>query len=720
MKIAGRAASTALVCALLLGAGLANQASTAGPQNPPTPPPAQNPQTQRPPVFRAGANFVLVDAYPQRDGRLVEGLTADDFEVREDGKPQQVEMFEFVRIEPSMSESNRRDPNTQREAEMLAADPHNRVFVIYLDTLHTTVEGSHAIRGPLVDALNRIIGPNDLFGVMTPNLDPRQIVFGRRLVSIEEQLTRHWAWGERNRITYDPQDPMEQEIYSCFECKPSGAQCEPWYVNDGARRRLLHEVLIDRRREDRTMTSLEGLIDYLAGFREARTVALTITDGWLLYRENPQLADQAGAIPSPPPGVGVTQSGRLVVEKLGRGEQPNRASCNGELLRLAQLDNDRRFRDLLRAANRSNVSFYPVTPGGLGVTDRPITERPIPNPNNPPGVTPFVENMSRVTERVDTLRTLAENTDGLAIVNTNDLNAGLKRIVDDVSAYYLLGYYSTNAKFDGRIRNIQVRMKPAGLTVRARRSYLAPTESAARGEASAAPTAAATAAAAVEEALGVLARLRPGAELFIHGVQEQDAVSVVVEIATAAAARWNRGADVQVTLAGPGGEAAGTAEGRIDANTRGVLLRVPLAAPTAGPLRVTARIRSGTESIEDRGEIRPAPGRVIGGTLLYRGTSAASSPLRPVADYQYRRTERAHLEWPIVSSLDRREGRLLGRNGQPLAVPVTVTERQSNGRNVLAADVNLAPLSDGDYVVEVTAGSGGDSEQRRIAIRVIR
>ncbi len=720
MKIAGRAASTALAYALLLGAGLVNQASTAGPQNPPTPPPGQNPQTQRPPVFRAGANFVLVDAYPQRDGRLVEGLTADDFEVREDGKPQQVEMFEFVRIEPSMSESNRRDPNTQREAEMLAADPHNRVFVIYLDTLHTTVAGSHTIRGPLVDALNRIIGPNDLFGVMTPNVDPRQIVFGRRLIGIEEQLTRHWTWGERNRITYDPQDPMEQEIFACFECKPSGAQCVPWYVNDGARRRLLHEVLIDRRREDRTLTSLERLIDYLAGFREARTVALTITDGWLLYRENPELADQAGAIPSPPPGIGVTQSGRLVTETLGRGEQPGRASCNAELLRLAQLDNERRFRDLLRTANRANVSFYPVTPGGLGVTDRPITERPIPNPNNPPGVTPFVENMSRVTERVDTLRTLAENTDGLAIVNTNDLNAGLKRIVDDVSAYYLLGYYSTNAKFDGRIRNIQVRMKPAGLTVRARRSYLAPSEAAARGEASAAPTAAATAAAAVEEALGVLARLRPGAELFIHGVHEQDAVSVVVEIATAAAARWNRGADVQVTLAGPGGEAAGTAEGRIDANTRGVLLRVPLAAPTAGPLRVTARIRSGTESIEDRGEIRPAPGRVIGGTLLFRGTSAASSPLRPVADYQYRRTERAHLEWPIVSTLDRREGRLLGRNGQPLAVPVTVTERQSNGRNVLAADVNLTPLSDGDYVVEVTAGSGADTEQRRIAIRVIR
>ena len=720
MKMAGRAASAALACALLLGAGLARQASTAGPQNPPAPPGGQNPQTQRPPVFRAGANFVLVDAYPQRDGRLVEGLTAEDFEVREDGKPQQVETFEFVRVEPSMSEAQRRDPNTQREAEMLAADPHNRVFVIYLDTLHTTVEGSHRIRAPLVDALNRLVAPNDLFGVMTPNMDPRHIVYGRRLLGIEEQLTRHWAWGERNGLNSDPQDPVERNLYTCFECKPTPQGCVPWWVNDGARKRRLYDVLVDRRREDRTLTSLEKLLDHLAGLREARTVALAVTDGWLLYREDRALAEEAGAIPSRPQNITIGPGGRLGVAGLGQTATSDGASCNTELLRLAMLDNDRRFRDLLRHANRANVSFYPITAGGLSVVDRPITERAIPNPNNPPGETPVVENMRRVTERVDTLRTLAENTDGIAIVNTNDLSAGLKRIVDDVSAYYLLGYYSTNPKFDGRIRNIQVRMKPAGLTVRARRSYLAPNESAVRAEASAAPTAAATAATAVEEALGVLARLRPGAELFIHGVHEGDAATVVVEMASAVATRWNRGTDVQVTLTGPGGETVASAEGRIETNTRGTLLRIPLAAPTAGPLRVTARIRSGTESIEDRGEVRPAPGRVLGGTLLFRGTSAASSPLRPVADYQYRRTERAHLEWAILSSLDRREGRLLGRNGQPLAVPVTVTERQSNGRNVLAADVNLAPLSEGDYVVEVTAGSGADNEQRRVPIRVIR
>lgn len=706
-----------LGCALL---GIVAFSSRASSQNPP---PAQNPPPQRPPVFRAGANFVLVDAYPQRDGRLVEGLTAADFEVREDGRPQQVETFEFVRIEPSLSESQRRDPNTQREAEQLASDPHNRVFVVYLDTLHTTVEGSHRIRAPLVDALNRIVAPNDLFGVMTPNLDPRHIVLGRRLISVEDQLTRHWTWGERNSIGSDPQDPVEQTLHHCFACKPSASGgCQEWLYNDGARRRPIHEVLIDRRREDRTLTSVEKLINHLAGLREARTVVLAITDGWLLYPEDRTLANEVSNLPASRPGVTINPGGRIGVADLNLPVTTgvDQASCNSELARLAFLDNEKRFREMLRDANRANVSFYPVTAGGLGVVDRPITERVTRNPNAPPGVTPFTESMSRVGERVNTLRTLAENTDGIAIVNTNDLSAGLKRIVDDVSAYYLLGYYSTNTKFDGRIRNIQVRMKTPGLAVRARRSYVAPNEAALKAEASPARAAAATE--GLDEALGVLARLRPGSDLFVVGLQEKDAAFVAVELSSALASNstWNRGADVQLTLAGPGGESVATADGRIEANTRAALVRIPLTAPVTGPVRITARIRSGTAGLEEPAELRPSSGQLVGDALLFRSSPAASSPLRPVADFQYRRTERVHVEWPALASLDRRDARLLGRNGQPLAVPVTVTERRSNDRPVVAATLNLAPLSEGDYVIELSVGSGGSTEQKRIAIRVVR
>src|SRR5436309_9877668 len=94
---------------------------------------ASGQQEQRPPVFRGGVTFVNVDAYPRQDGRLVEGLTTNDFEVLEDGKPQKIESFEFIRTQPNTPDAERRDPNTKEEGDKLAADPHNRVFVVYID-----------------------------------------------------------------------------------------------------------------------------------------------------------------------------------------------------------------------------------------------------------------------------------------------------------------------------------------------------------------------------------------------------------------------------------------------------------------------------------------------------------------------------------------------------------------------------------------------------------
>ena len=53
-------------------------------------------------------------------------------------------------------------------------------------------------------------------------------------------------------------------------------------------------------------------------------------------------------------------------------------------------------------------------------------------------------------------------------------------------------------------------------------------------------------------------------------------------------------------------------------------------------------------------------------------------------------------------------------------MPSSLARRQTNGRNVLAADVNLAPLTEGDYVIELAVASGAETELRRLAIRVVR
>ena len=73
----------------------------------------------------------------------------------------------------------------------------------------------------------------------------------------------------------------------------------------------------------------------------------------------------------------------------------------------------------------------------------------------------------------DTLHVLAANTDGRAIVNRNDLAAGMKQIIRDSSGYYLLGYNSTAAPTDGKFHAIKVNVKRRGVDVRARKGYWA-------------------------------------------------------------------------------------------------------------------------------------------------------------------------------------------------------------------------------------------------------
>src|SRR4029453_13199500 len=58
----------------------------------------------------------------------------------------------------------------------------------------------------------------------------------------------------------------------------------------------------------------------------------------------------------------------------------------------------------------------------------------------------------------------------------NDLEGGMRRIADDMQAYYVLGYYTSNTTFDGQVRKIPARTKADGKAIRARRESRAPTQ----------------------------------------------------------------------------------------------------------------------------------------------------------------------------------------------------------------------------------------------------
>ena len=128
--------------------------------------------------------------------------------------------------------------------------------------------------------------------------------------------------------------------------------------------------------------------------------------------------------------------------------------------------------DAIAAATRANVAIYGIDARGLGAgTDDLIEVQDLPtDPSLNLGTTAFY---NEVRLGQDSLRVLLDETGGFALVNTNDFNGGFERLVADNSAYYLLGYYSTNERRDGRYRKIEVKVRQPDLTVRARKGYVA-------------------------------------------------------------------------------------------------------------------------------------------------------------------------------------------------------------------------------------------------------
>src|SRR5262249_50903102 len=159
--------------------------------------------------------------------------------------------------------------------------------------------------------------------------------------------------------------------------------------------------------------------------------------------------------------------GRLTTKDTGDSTRAN--ACEADRMTLANMDDRQQFRNILDEANRANASFYPIDPRGLAVFDTGLADHTTGNaPAGATTVTPPSVDRAMLAARLESMQTLAEATDGLAIVNSNDLAGGLQRVVGDLSSYYLLGYYSSG-KLDGKFHSISVRVKRPGVEVRARR-----------------------------------------------------------------------------------------------------------------------------------------------------------------------------------------------------------------------------------------------------------
>jgi VWFA-related protein len=690
------------------------------------------PQPQTPqPTFKTEANYVRVDVYPTKDGAPVDDLSAADFEVLEDKIPQKIDAFQHIVIRGNIPQEARREPNNLRESRAMVQDPNARLFVLFLDVYHVEVEGSHNIRKPLVDALDKVIGADDLVGVMTPEMSAGDITFARKTTTIDGFLTRYWTWGEREQL--NSKDPIEDQYRQCYPGTGPMPNCPNDQGDIG-----IAASMIARRREKRTLDSLEDLVRFLHGVREERKAVLAVTDGWLLFRPDGTLARPIHCQVPSGPGVAVDpRTGRLgtqVPTSLGSygGE------CERDRQQLATIDDERQFRDILDQANRSNTSFYPIDPRGLVVFDTPLVPVDGPTLYAPaPMVSPSADR-AMLSARSTSLRTLAEATDGLAIVNNNNLAGGLKRVVDDLSSYYLLGYYS-GGKLDGRFHSITVRVKRPGVQVRARRGYLAATAAEVARPTMAAPAPAAAAAAAEARAFEAVVAPLDGysreapirlqtAVGWKQGTPPAASVWLVGEFGNGALGEELKGgAEADVSMMAATGQTVASAHVSAPSGAKTFkTLLVPAAPLAPGDYTIRVSVRGATAgSIPSRDSIHlavpPAP-NASGAVVLRRGQSTGNREVA-TADLRFRRNEQIRVEVPLFEPAAP-TARLLDRTGKPLTVPVTAAAREdSDGTKWASAQASLAPLAAGDYVIELAFGAGvdGSDGMRRtlIAFRVV-
>ena len=256
---------------------------------------AQDRQAEQPqPRFRAGANLVRVDAYVSKGDAALTDLTAGDFQVFEDDKPQTIESFELVRARAPLPETERRAVTNTRDMRQQIAGA-TRVFTLFFDPLYVSLSGSYHLQTPLVDTLDQVIGPDDMIGAMTPDLSPSAITYSQRTGSIEQFVTKHWTWGQRDQR--NASTPEEDAIANCYD-------------PDDPKERGLAEEMIARIREKKTLGALHSLVLHLDTLRPERKFVLVFTEGWPLFGVNKGLSrtiDSPGPMPDPitvDPGTG--------------------------------------------------------------------------------------------------------------------------------------------------------------------------------------------------------------------------------------------------------------------------------------------------------------------------------------------------------------------------------------------------------------------------------
>jgi VWFA-related protein len=422
--------STALLVALT--AGLSAQT----PQPPaPTPANAAAPQQERP-TFKVTVDLVTNDIIVRDEkGNFIPDLKKDEFEIYEDGVKQDIASMTVVtggRVTNVLAPP----PPPPPEGIILPAsrprtDVSGRIFLFFVDDLHLQFHNTGRVRELFKKISKELVHDGDMFGIVSS---------GPSSIAVD--------------MTYD-RSRLDEAIK-----KIAGNELKPTdIINGPSGAEGPSEV---RYRAHVAFSTVYDLLNNLDSVHNRRKALIYVSDG---YDFNPFQDARLGLMDpnSPFAQNEFARTQNQMRSDDGSGSSPQTdpfANQQKQSETFADADLARELGELTRQANRSNVTMYTIDPRGLvGMGD--IDEQVDPQQWN-----------EYIRKSQDSLRVIAEETGGLAVVNQNDFSKALKRIDAETSDYYVLGYYSKNPDITKRRRQIEVKVTRKGANAWFRKEYV--------------------------------------------------------------------------------------------------------------------------------------------------------------------------------------------------------------------------------------------------------
>ena len=414
---------------VVLSAGLAAQTPSQAPATP------NSATTQEKPTFKVQVDLVTNDIIVRDEkGNFIPDLKKEEFEIYEDGVKQDITSMTVVtggRVTnvlapppPPPPEGIVLPPSRPR------TDVSGRIFLFFVDDLHLQFHNTGRVRDLFKRISKELVHDGDMFGIVSS---------GPSSIAVD--------------MTYD-KTRLDEAIKKMAgnELKPSDIIQGPSGAEGPSEVRYRAHV---------AFSTVNDLLNNLDSVHNRRKALIYVSDG---YDFNPFQDARLGLMDPNSPFAqnefARNQNQANAANGDGSSQTDPFAQQQKQSETFADADLARELGELTRQANRSNVTMYTIDPRGLvGMGD--IDEQVDPQ-----------QWSEYVRKSQDSLRVIAEETGGIAVVNQNDFSKALKRIDAETSDYYVLGYYSKNPDATKRRRQVEVKISRKGAQPWFRKEYV--------------------------------------------------------------------------------------------------------------------------------------------------------------------------------------------------------------------------------------------------------